>query len=216
MQFNIPYMPLVTSNDLGLFYTFVPFNSYVYRRDSYLPMASLVTSTRWSTPNGVCQWHCCLHGRCWCPVVYPCPTVWQCSQYLISATFRIKGSRASAPPAKRPRVHSDADMVSLTRTVTVFPSCAVIGVPIYCRHRVQKSESLLSSCLILSLNNVLLIPWHVSYHSSHAYNAGAQRSQFFWIFFHLYRYNNIVIFWNPWSKTVNGWIWSVERVRSAI
>ena len=48
----------------------------------------------------------------------------------------------------------------------------------------------------------------------HAYSAGTQRSWCLWTFFHLYRYNNIVVFWNTWSKTMNGWIWSVERVNS--
>jgi len=61
---------------------------------------------------------------------------------------------------------------------------------------------------------MLLTSQDVSYHSSHAYNAGTQRSQSLWTLFRLYTYNNIVIFWNTWSKTVNGWIWSVERVNS--
>ena len=34
----------------------------------------------------------------------------------------------------------------------------------------------------------------MSYHSSHAYNAGTRRSRCLWTFFHLYRCNNIVIF----------------------
>ena len=41
---------------------------------------------------------------------------------------------------------------------------------------------------------MLLTSRGVSYHSSHAYNAGTQRSRCLWTFFHLYRYNNIVIF----------------------
>jgi len=73
-------------------------------------------------------------------------------------------------------------------------------------HRVQKSESplshLSSSCLILSLKNVLLISQGVLYHSPYAYSAGIRQwSQSLWTFFHLYRYNNIVIF----EILLNGW-----------
>ena len=41
---------------------------------------------------------------------------------------------------------------------------------------------------------MLLTSRGVSYHSSHAYNAGTRRSRCLWTFFHLYRCNNIVIF----------------------
>ena len=41
---------------------------------------------------------------------------------------------------------------------------------------------------------MLLTSRGVSYHFSHTYNAGAQRSRCLWTLFHLYRCNNIVIF----------------------
>jgi len=64
------------------------------------------------------------------------------------------------------------------------------------KNHVQKSLSF-SSCLILSLKNVLLISWGVLYHFSHAYNTGTRQwSQRLWTFF----YNNTIIFWNTWSR----------------
>ena len=69
-------------------------------------MASPVISTTWSTPNGVCQ--CRLHGRLLINSL-------QCSR---------SGSEVGehqSPPAKRSRVHSDADKASFASECECFP-----------------------------------------------------------------------------------------------
>ena len=57
-------------------------------------MASPVTLTTWSTPKGVCQWHCCLHSA---------PSV------PFSPHSESEDGEHQPSPAKRQRVHSDAD-----------------------------------------------------------------------------------------------------------
>ena len=71
-------------------------------------------------------WHWLSRGRCWSPAI---STVWHCSQCLASIMLRITKIVQGAS-AKRPRAHVGADKASLTQSVSIFPSCAVIGVVI--------------------------------------------------------------------------------------
>jgi len=88
-----------------------------------------------STPNGVCH-DTDVHME---DADAQPSTPAQQSDTALSASFLPRsGSQAEdeehqPPPAKRPRVHSDADKASLTQNVSVFPSlCSVAGVLTFC------------------------------------------------------------------------------------
>ena len=52
--------------------------------------------------NGVCQWHCFLHRRCWCPAVYPCPTMLAVSRFHHVQDQRIESISTSCKATESP------------------------------------------------------------------------------------------------------------------